>query len=58
MEYLAHYGIAGMKWGRRRYQNEDGSLTTKTWSTKSKVGGDIDGVFGSYGRGFCIALQS
>lgn len=28
MEYLAHYGVAGQKWGRRRYQNEDGSLTT------------------------------
>lgn len=25
--YLAHYGIRGMKWGRRRYQNKDGSLT-------------------------------
>lgn len=24
---LSHYGVMGMKWGRRRYRNDDGSLT-------------------------------
>lgn len=36
--YLAHHGIKGMKWGIRRYQNSDGSLTPVG---KKRYGRDI-----------------
>ena len=28
-QYLAHYGVKGQKWGKRRYQYDDGSLTSE-----------------------------
>ena len=34
---LYHYGVKGMRWGHRRFQNKDGSLKT---AGKKRYGGD------------------
>jgi hypothetical protein len=36
-EELAHHGILGQKWGVRRFQNPDGTLTAKGKLRKQKV---------------------
>ena len=39
-EYLQHHGILGMKWGIRRYQNTDGSLTAEGKKRRASQGTD------------------
>jgi hypothetical protein len=37
---LCHYGVKGMKWGVRRYQNSDGSLTPAGKKRYGEIGPD------------------
>ena len=40
-DYLEHYGIKGMKWGIRRFQNKDGSLTKAGLKRYSDAASDV-----------------
>ena len=40
MDELKHHGILGQKWGVRRYQNEDGTLTAAGKARYGKMSDD------------------
>ena len=42
--YLAHYGILGQQWGRRRFQNPDGTLTEEGKDHYSKAKKYVSGT--------------
>ena len=43
---LVHWGVKGMKWGIRRYQNKDGSLTPAGQKRRAKLEGELEKLGG------------
>lgn len=44
-DYLEHHGVRGQKWGVRRYQNPDGSLTDKGKKRVAKLNAKVDKIY-------------
>ena len=43
---LMHWGVKGMRWGVRRYQNKDGSLTAAGKKRRAKLEGELEKLGG------------
>ena len=43
---LTHWGVKGMRWGVRRYQNKDGSLTKAGLKRRAKLEGELEKLGG------------
>ena len=59
MGYLVHYGVKGQKWGIRRYENKDGTLTaegkehyrqSRDRAYALKTHDDVERIFGSFSK--------
>lgn len=57
-EYLAHHGILGMKWGIRRYQKKDGSLTPAGQKRAAKMRDDYTELTGKKLRAHPESVKS
>ena len=44
-DYLEHHGVRGQKWGVRRYQNADGSLTPRGKKRVAKLNAKVDKIY-------------